>query len=465
MHKSCLSLSFFLLLILAGTVAQAQDFQNYSQINYTIEEGLPSNECHQLLQDSLGYIWIATDRGLVRYDGYEFKTYGIQDGLKDISCLVISIDKNQNIWILTFSGRIYKYDPSLDACVAYEYQSKLDALLRVTNISDLAISDDLTLSFLIVGVGILDISESGQTEFHRGEFVAGEANFTTKTINETILIVGVARDGSPNYEERDDIKFEYINGEPSDIFQVQHKGLNTRGLHDVSMHTSSNMEAFPLLDGIDLLSLYGVNYFFESDTVFIRKHQSEIEDIIVVNDSSFISSEVNHKGVNFYKNYTALLCNEKSSLIEGVSSTSNLLDTDGNLWVSTLDQGLFKLEQKQVKLPHQSVRNTGRITNIEIGDQGIYYTKEKNEVYTSRFKSKDSLILFDASNRILSLTYDEYSGDLIISKDNSLIYSDKKEFSKLKYIYKHCPLNIIPCLLYTSPSPRDATLSRMPSSA
>ena len=26
-------------------------------------------------------------------------------------------------------------------------------------------------------------------------------------------------------------------------------------------------------------------------------------------------------------------------------------------------------------------------------------------------------------------------------------------------------INVLPCLLYTSPSPRDATLSRMPSSA
>ena len=30
---------------------------------------------------------------------------------------------------------------------------------------------------------------------------------------------------------------------------------------------------------------------------------------------------------------------------------------------------------------------------------------------------------------------------------------------------KNMPRGILPCLLYTSPSPRDATLSRMPSSA
>ena len=37
--------------------------------------------------------------------------------------------------------------------------------------------------------------------------------------------------------------------------------------------------------------------------------------------------------------------------------------------------------------------------------------------------------------------------------------------SKTKEILMHGYMNVEACLLYTSPSPRDATLSRMPSSA
>ena len=38
-------------------------------------------------------------------------------------------------------------------------------------------------------------------------------------------------------------------------------------------------------------------------------------------------------------------------------------------------------------------------------------------------------------------------------------------YGNLKRYVKHMVWEVGPCLLYTSPSPRDATLSRMPSSA
>ena len=48
-----------------------------------------------------------------------------------------------------------------------------------------------------------------------------------------------------------------------------------------------------------------------------------------------------------------------------------------------------------------------------------------------------------------------------LSIDNEEVFS---ELMKLRVSWKFTQYNT-PCLLYTSPSPRDATLSRMPSSA
>jgi len=49
--------------------------QVYKINTYTVENGLPSNLVKDVLQDSTGFIWIATDAGLVRFDGRQFTIY------------------------------------------------------------------------------------------------------------------------------------------------------------------------------------------------------------------------------------------------------------------------------------------------------------------------------------------------------------------------------------------------------
>ncbi len=51
------------------------DAQHYRFRQYRVEQGLPSDVIKSVTEDSLGYIWIATDDGLVKYDGARFTTY------------------------------------------------------------------------------------------------------------------------------------------------------------------------------------------------------------------------------------------------------------------------------------------------------------------------------------------------------------------------------------------------------
>ena len=49
--------------------------------NYSMDDGLPSNNFHSFAQDSKGYIWLGSVRGVTRFDGYEFKNFGLAEGL------------------------------------------------------------------------------------------------------------------------------------------------------------------------------------------------------------------------------------------------------------------------------------------------------------------------------------------------------------------------------------------------
>lgn len=65
-----------LFLVLAGILlALSSDAQEHRFRQYRVEQGLPSDVVKAVTQDSLGFLWIATDDGLVKYDGLRFTTY------------------------------------------------------------------------------------------------------------------------------------------------------------------------------------------------------------------------------------------------------------------------------------------------------------------------------------------------------------------------------------------------------
>lgn len=86
-------------------------------IHYSIEHGLPSAEVYDILQDKKGYIWVATDKGVSRFDGTTFKTFTTRDGLTDNTVLRIIEDDKGRVWFMTYNrrlcfiykGKIYSY--------------------------------------------------------------------------------------------------------------------------------------------------------------------------------------------------------------------------------------------------------------------------------------------------------------------------------------------------------------------
>ncbi len=72
------------------------------------EDGLSNNIVYDIYQDREGYIWIATENGLNRFDGYSFKKfYHSRDDSSSLSSNIvrsITEDENGTLWIGTFNG-------------------------------------------------------------------------------------------------------------------------------------------------------------------------------------------------------------------------------------------------------------------------------------------------------------------------------------------------------------------------
>ncbi len=103
---------FFICIIIISTSHLKS--QNLRFTNYTTKDGLSSNKVNSILQDKNGFIWIATEDGLNRYDGYEFKVFrnNPEDtlSLSDNNIWELFEDKSGDIWIGTNSGYLDRYD-------------------------------------------------------------------------------------------------------------------------------------------------------------------------------------------------------------------------------------------------------------------------------------------------------------------------------------------------------------------
>ena len=53
--------------------------------HYSIEHGLANSDVYEIIRDNKGYLWLATDYGLSRFDGLNFKNYYTENGLADNS--------------------------------------------------------------------------------------------------------------------------------------------------------------------------------------------------------------------------------------------------------------------------------------------------------------------------------------------------------------------------------------------
>lgn len=75
---------------------------------YSIDRtnGLPSNSVYDIFQDSKGFMWFATGKGLCRYDGSVFKTY-TSDTQTSKSGSCINEDSFGRIWYSNFDGYLY----------------------------------------------------------------------------------------------------------------------------------------------------------------------------------------------------------------------------------------------------------------------------------------------------------------------------------------------------------------------
>lgn len=96
-----LNLIFLQLYFIAGVSVYGQNFNKTAL--FTTNDGLPSNHIYDFTEDNNGFLWIATDNGVCRFDGKYFYNYSVKNGLPSNDALQIIKENDGTIWVNCFN--------------------------------------------------------------------------------------------------------------------------------------------------------------------------------------------------------------------------------------------------------------------------------------------------------------------------------------------------------------------------
>jgi ligand-binding sensor domain-containing protein len=316
--------------------------------HYDTNEGLPSNECYDIKQDSKGYIWIATDRGVCRYDGYKFTTFTSEDGLMDNTVFTIEEDSLGRIWFLSFNGKLCWYkDGKIEP---YKYNSVFDKLYTGTKIARSFYVDKkggVTISYL--NHGILQVSPDGT--YKKTENPTLSLSFFAYNLKNKLML------GSwqgPNLKPTAYYFYTNFSPEPKLINITRQSGMwNIRGLK-----RKNGTYVFSMIKNIIELN---------KDKEKISDSNKDITTLFEDSDSCLWVG-IHKGGILKYEANLNFDDRKPENYLFGLTVTSVTQDKEGSYWFTTLEDGVYYISTRSMRLVKMSEVSYKNVVTDITGD-------------------------------------------------------------------------------------------------
>ncbi len=292
-----------------SVTAQQAEFKHIST-----EMGLASSEIYCQLQDSAGYMWFGTSRGLSRYDGYEFKNFTQSDGLPSNSIIKMFYDKLGRIWFATYDGVLSYYKDG--KFYIFEYNDTLKYLSKNYFINVLYIDDNQSVWIMPALGGIYEITKDGQVFNRMPE--CENRSFYFKEFNNGFIYTLI-----PDKNFNDSLFFK--------TYKNEHylNGIN-KGFRKNFIKVSN---------GEFLVSVGEFLYHLKNNKIInIKKYNNEISGLFCDNNKNFWIS-VLYEGVYFYENADLKAIPE--IYLSGMSPIAVYQDHQNGYWLSTTENGVY----------------------------------------------------------------------------------------------------------------------------
>lgn len=389
----------------------AQGIQPYFH-QYTTEEGLPSSETYYLLQDRTGYIWIATDNGIARFDGYTFEVLGREEGLEDEVVFSIQEDREGKIWVSTYGGAVFYYQN--ERFHSFEHNELLRSMKQQLHLITLQdVSFPKGMLFSVREKGLFYLTPAGDVhwltdQFSNGVYVyhhteSGQVLVYDDRISKLSDGVIVAFD--PRQEKWDSIGV--ANAEAGRIVRAL-KGPES-GAEQLLLVGSNEillLENGAVKKEIDI-SLNPMPYAF----------QGQNDDYFLCTDSG--------GGLHYFRLLAGGEFTDYRVLLTEHSIAYGLFDRQGGLWVCSRDAGLFYAPYPEIAyFAEEQGLPKSKTLSLSLANDSVFFAGYiDGSVYYHNYRSGNSKSLFPEDTR---QAYEASS--LYFDQRSSYLYSNKYKF-------------------------------------
>lgn len=288
--------------------------------NYSVDNGMPSSEVYNVIQDDRGYLWFASDRGVSSYNGYEFKNHTLKEGLTDNVVFELYKDYKNRIWVLPMNGKLCYFEN--DTIKNYKFNKLLLKNLGKNKLAYSFYVDTLDNIHLgTIGNGLITISKNGEVVKENLDSLNTSRIVFKKTSDLLLSSYKIDRGVSKN-----NFQYSYNN-----------KVLNIE-------HVSAPIRSKAYFVGTDLLCF---NTTYKVVLYNFRTHKVKDQIIFKSRISSFkkiekkllIGQEIGG-GISIYEVKEQQL-HQEHHFLEGHACSDIIKDKNGGYWVTTTDQGVF----------------------------------------------------------------------------------------------------------------------------
>lgn len=372
--------------------------QNTVIKHYSVIDGMPSSECYDVMKDTKGYMWIGTDAGVVRYDGYRFKTYNSSKGLLDNTVFKILEDNHGKVWFLTYSGRLFYYLYKTDSIYGIPANKLLSETIKRFPI-DFEIDDSDKIYISNYTSGFIEVSP---TYDKIKSVVKNNNTIFIKEVDSQHILYG--RDFKFSLERPSNVDFAFYPDKPG-----SGKSYPNFKLSSVVSHVSAaklDDENYIITDGTSLVKFnqYSSQVLLDSMPDFqslgmIISVFHDKENNVWVNTAqhgTYVYSDFKNKPLHFLENLTV------SSVCE---------NEEGGFWITTIENGLYYLPSLKLKFLN---RSTGLST-----DKTLSIYKYKNKLFART--SDNVLNEIDLSQQKISVYSQNHSSAWSLGGKDSIM--------------------------------------------